>query len=114
MVTVQTTAAAAGGARAASAWFDWVVLAASAWLVGGALLDGWAHIHIALLDTFFTPWHGVLYSGFAACAAVLGAGWVRGRTFRDWSLPNAYGCLGGCILFAVGAEPGPCGSRPGA
>jgi hypothetical protein len=41
--------------------------------VGGAFLDNWPHAHIATLDTFFTPWHGVLYSGYAACAAVLDA-----------------------------------------
>ena len=42
-------------------WYQWLFLAATAWLVGGAYLDNWAHAHIATLDTFFTPWHGVLY-----------------------------------------------------
>src|SRR5262245_15933914 len=57
-------------------WYQWLFLAASAWLVGGAYLDNWAHAHIATLDTFFTPWHGALYSGFAACATVLGVRWL--------------------------------------
>lgn len=51
--------------------FDAVIVALSAWLIGGAYLDGWAHIHIPDLETFFTPWHAVLYSGFLACAAFL-------------------------------------------
>lgn len=41
-------------------WYQWLFLAATAWLFGGAYLDNWAHAHIATLDTFFTPWHGVL------------------------------------------------------
>jgi hypothetical protein len=35
------------------------------WMVTGLYLDGWSHIHHRP-ETFFTPWHGVLYSGFAA------------------------------------------------
>jgi hypothetical protein len=78
--------------------YQWFFLAATAWLVGGAYLDNWAHAHIATLDTFFTPWHGVLYSGFGACAAVLGIRWLRER-----SLPAGYGLsLVGCAMFAVG------------
>lgn len=82
----------------AAGWYQWLFLAATAWLVGGAYLDNWAHAHIATLDTFFTPWHGVLYSGFAACAAVLGARWLRER-----SLPAGYGLsLVGCAMFVAG------------
>jgi hypothetical protein len=84
--------------RSATGWYDWLVLAACAWVVGGGWLDAWAHSHVALLDTFFTPWHGVLYSGFGACAVVLGGRWLRDR-----SMPPGYGLsLAGCALFAVG------------
>src|SRR3546814_9388797 len=38
------------------------------WMVVGLFLDGWAHDN-AKPESFFTPWHGVLYSGFAASAA---------------------------------------------
>jgi hypothetical protein len=44
----------------------------SAWLVGGLFLDGWAHFHVAALETFFTPWHAVFYSGFLALAGFTG------------------------------------------
>ena len=93
------TAAARPAGRAIPAdWYDWLVLATTTWLVGGVYLDAWAHAHIVKLETFFTPWHGVLYSGFAACAVVLGARWLRDRT-----LPDGYGLsLLGCVFFAVG------------
>src|SRR5919201_3279095 len=58
--------------------FDWVVAILSCWLVGGVFVDGWAHNHMASLETFFTPWHAVLYSGFAAVATPLAFAWLRG------------------------------------
>jgi hypothetical protein len=39
-----------------------------AWMVIGLFLDGWSHIHDKP-ETFFTPWHAVLYSGFGAAMA---------------------------------------------
>lgn len=45
--------------------------AASAWLIGGLYLDGWAHHRLASLEMFFTPWQAVLYSGCVARAAML-------------------------------------------
>lgn len=45
---------------------DWIFTLASLWFVGGLYLDGWAHVHVPGLETFFTPWHAVLYSGFFA------------------------------------------------
>src|SRR6266540_947312 len=50
---------------------DLVTAVLGAWLVGGAFLDGWAHNTRPGLETFFTPWHAVLYSGYAASAAWL-------------------------------------------
>ena len=53
--------------------FEWLVILSSLWLFTGLYLDGWAHNNIAdTIDSFFTPWHGVLYSGYAVTAAVLG------------------------------------------
>ena len=93
-----TAAARPAGRTIPAAWYDWLFLAASAWLVGGGFLDTWAHNHVAKLETFFTPWHGVLYTGYAACAVVLGARWLRDR-----SLPDGYRLsLLGCAFFAVG------------
>jgi hypothetical protein len=98
MVTAQIAAPTIDRSRSTEARYDWLVLGACAWLIGGAFLDGWAHRHVLTLDTFFTPWHGALYSGFAACAAVLGVRWLRDR-----SLPQGYQLsLVGCVVFAIG------------
>jgi hypothetical protein len=54
-------------------------------LVLGLYLDGWNHINLLDdgLGPFLTPWHGVLYAGFAATAA-----WILTRNQRRgaWSL----------------------------
>jgi hypothetical protein len=47
------------------------------WIVAGAALDAWSHAHDPTLETFFTPWHGVLYSGVGAAAAWLVVSWRR-------------------------------------
>jgi hypothetical protein len=40
----------------------------STWIVSGLFLDGWSHgVHKP--ETFFTPWHALLYSGFGASVA---------------------------------------------
>ena len=52
--------------------FEWLMSLATIWLLVGLYLDGWAHNNIPdLIETFFTPWHAVLYSGFGATALVL-------------------------------------------
>src|SRR3989344_1481830 len=56
----------------ASSRFDLVFVVLSLWLTVGVFIDGWAHNHLAsTLETFFTPWHGIFYSGFAAIALLL-------------------------------------------
>lgn len=35
--------------------FDWTMIVLSAWLLGGAYVDGWAHSHGKVDDTFFYP-----------------------------------------------------------
>ena len=44
-----------------------ITIALGWWLLGGIFLDGWAHNQLGdSLESFFTPWHAVFYSGFAA------------------------------------------------
>lgn len=38
------------------------------WILAGLFLDGWWHNHHRV-ETFFTPWHALLYSGFSASTA---------------------------------------------
>lgn len=49
----------------------WIMLVASAWLVTGLQLDAYAHATTPELETFWTPWHAVLYSGIAVSGFTL-------------------------------------------
>src|SRR5579859_3029683 len=86
--------------------FDLTMVALSSWFVGGIFLDGWAHNHIAQLETFFTIWHAVLYSGYMATAAFLLGSWLRHRVpGASWEqgLPAGYeASLVGAVIFAFG------------
>lgn len=102
-----STGAAVGQYPADSLRFDWLSIGLSAWFLAGLFLDGWAHNHIAELESFFTPWHAVLYSGFLAVAALIAVtqyrnvsrGYAWGR-----ALPRGYRLsLVGVVIFFVGA-----------
>src|SRR5262245_15255747 len=86
--------------------FDWLIAGLSAWFLGGIYLDGWAHTHVPALETFFTPWHAVLYSGFAAVAFALAVTQARNmRHGAPWrqALPAGYGLsLVGAGIFLIG------------
>ena len=76
------------------------------WTIIGLFLDGWAHSH-QKPESFFSPWHGVLYSGFTA--AGLWAVWIALRRRRpERSLfqtmpPGHLISLLGFGLFGAGA-----------
>ena len=98
--TVSRTARVSGPA------FDWAMTALNAVFIGGVFLDGWAHTHGRVDQTFFTPWHAALYSGFLATTLFLGGGLVWGvRHDRPWrvALPDGYGLsMLGVALWVVG------------
>ncbi len=106
--SIERAPVAAGGpspVEGGRGW-DWLMVALGGWLVGGVYLDGWAHIHVPGLETFFTPWHAVLYSGFLAMTGALCIGLARGRR-RGYSLaralPRGYGLsLVGALTFLGG------------
>lgn len=83
--------------------FDALYLIVSFWFVGGMFLDGWAHNHGQVDQSFFTPWHAVLYSGQLAVLLFLLTALWRGRApGRDWGamLPPGYALsLAGAILW---------------
>ncbi|MGO4859041.1 hypothetical protein [Arthrobacter sp. 2MCAF14] len=91
--------------RPTTAVEDIITLAAGVWLLTGTYVDGWAHNNLRDLETFFTPWHAILYSGFAACAVWIAAlTWRRHAPGARWTeaIPAGYGAAAaGVVLFLV-------------
>ena len=84
--------------------FDWWMTGAHLWILGGLFLDGWHHINDPGLETFFTPWHGVLYSGVGiAMALVFNRALRSRRRGLSWraAIPEGYrlSILGGAIFL---------------
>ena len=85
---------------------DAVTMLLGTWLLVGLVVDGWAHNNLQALETFFTPWHALFYSGFVATA-----GWVLAIATRARqpsrsglaAFPAGYGlAVVGVVVFAVG------------
>ncbi len=94
------------GYPADSRWLDMLSIITSGLFLLRLFLDGWAHNSIPSLETFFTPWHAVLYSGSFSVAILIGVTQYRnvGRGYA-WSkaLPKGYGLsLLGVVLFFIG------------
>lgn len=93
--------AAVGGLR-----YDWWMAVLGALFVGGLYLDGWAHNHGRVDQSFFTPWHAFFYGGFVLTAAFLfGALGLNRARGVDWSeaVPAGYApALAGALIFAAG------------
>jgi len=84
----------------------WLMMPTSIWFLAGLYLDGWAHNHGMVDNTFFTPWHAVFYSGFVAVSAVLAAfvlaAYIRGHVWQQ-DVPRAYrSAIVAAPLFAMG------------
>ena len=72
-------------------------IVAMLWFFIGAWIDSSAHTYlIDDIETFFTPWHGVLYSGYAF--SVLVAMYVKNK-MKDYKFD--VGVLG-AVIFGVG------------
>ncbi|MEV4111600.1 hypothetical protein [Nonomuraea sp. NPDC049695] len=57
---------------------DLVTALLGIWFGVGLMIDAWAHSNLAELETFFTPWHAVFYSGF-----VVVSGWIIRQVWRN-------------------------------
>lgn len=97
--------AVVGGRPRTSRREDLITALLSAWLVVGLFVDGWAHNNLESIETFLTPWHAALYSGFLATAAWMG--WLVVRRMRRGlgartAIPVGYGLgVAGAALFAA-------------
>jgi hypothetical protein len=76
---------------------DMVTAALCGWVVAGMTLDAWAHQNASELETFFTPWHGVLYSGFAVLL-----GWLAWKARAGAPAGYGLGLVGAAIFLAGG------------
>src|SRR5579875_1599013 len=106
--TVQAPPATRSGRPPSSLRFDWLMLAVSFWPLAGALSDTYAHTNFPKLETFFTPWHALLYSGLVAVATcnflVMRHNHAQGYPWRraiapGYELTN----VGVAVLFVGGA-----------
>ena len=80
--------------------FSWLVTGACTWILVGLFVDGWFHVHDPDLESFFTPWHALLYSGVLAAVVVHLAEHLRAGGPRP-----GYGLslVGGLVVSAAGA-----------
>ena len=69
------------------------------WMLFGLFLDGWAH-QAQKPETFFSPWHGILYSGFVA--AVAWFAWDGWRSGSAGAASDRWMTIG-LVLFVTGA-----------
>jgi hypothetical protein len=86
--------------------FDWIMGFLSVLLMGGLLLDGWAHSHGEVDQSFITPWHALLYASMGINGLVLLAAGIaglrRGLPFRDALPPGYWGAALGVLIFVLG------------
>jgi hypothetical protein len=84
---------------------DYAVGICGVWISGGFFLDAWAHGHVPV-ESFFTPYHAVFYSGMLALALVIAAFVLHSRSLGyDWqnAVPRSYRlALLGIPIFLVG------------
>jgi hypothetical protein len=69
-------------------------------MIIGLFLDGWAH-GVSKPETFFSPWHGILYSGFVG--AVVWFLWDARRQQQGTGGMSDRPATAGLVLFIIGA-----------
>ncbi|HEY2475591.1 MAG TPA: hypothetical protein VGI19_12445 [Candidatus Cybelea sp.] len=89
-----------------SVGFDWTMSLLAVLLMGGLLLDGWAHSHGEVDQSFLTPWHALLYAALGVNGlALLGAGIAGLRnkySLRNALPPGYWSAAIGVVIFVVG------------
>ncbi|MEM9950113.1 MAG: hypothetical protein AAF846_00825 [Chloroflexota bacterium] len=87
-------------------FFDRTMAILSVLAIFGLFIDGWAHNHGAVDETFFTPWHAVLYGAYGLLALTLAGTHFyytsKGYAFSH-ALPQGYRLsLIGAGIFILG------------
>ena len=94
------------GSPAHNLRLDWLMALICCAIVFGLYIDGWAHNHGQVDDSFFTPWHALLYGavGLAGLTLIISHFRNVSRGYR-WSkaLPAGYALsLVGFFAFGLG------------
>jgi hypothetical protein len=101
------------GVRPASVVENALTVLFGVWMLGGSLTDAWAHVNrLRTLDSFFTPWHTLLYTGVAALC-----GWTYRLAYRrrdvaprwwydGWPAGYRLGAVGALVVVAGGGGDG--------
>jgi hypothetical protein len=88
--------------------YDRIMTVCAAWFLLGLYADGFSHYH-DVRESFFTPYHAVLYTGFFANAIMVGIPLLRNvRAGYPWrsALPPGYDLTAvGVAIFAIGVIP---------
>ncbi len=80
---------------------DLVTALLSLWLIAGIVVDGWAHVTRGGVESFFTLWHALFYSGFLAVAAWLI--YLTRSPATGPGVPTGYRLgISGLVIFAAG------------
>lgn len=89
-----------GGAR-----FDLIMALLSALMILGLYIDGWSHMHLHL-ETYFSWWHAIFYTGFVVITLFVGLtifqGTRKGIPLTQ-TLPKGYGStILGLLVYILG------------
>ncbi|HUR48679.1 MAG TPA: hypothetical protein VMY88_03980 [Acidimicrobiales bacterium] len=76
------------------------------WMMTGLFIDGWAH-QAQKPETFFSPWHGILYSGFVTAVTWFAwQGFKSGRGINPAGGLDRLTALGFLLFGAAGIADG--------
>ncbi len=85
--------------------FDGLMSLLAVWFMVGLFLDGAAHARNSV-ESFFTPWHAILYSGYLANALAVFWATFRniGKGYSRWlAIPAGYEMtIIGAVIFEIG------------
>jgi hypothetical protein len=86
-----------------------ITVALGFWMLAGVIADSWAHVN-RLPDTFFTPWHGLMYSGYVALFAWILWVSTRGAEATPFTrrIPLGYGLsvVAGFVMLVAAVGDG--------